>query len=289
MPAEKPRVALATCAMFPDLYEDEQPLLGALRARGIAARPAVWDDDDHDWDRYDLVVIRSTWDYVPRREQFVAWAESVPRLRNRAEVVRWNTDKRYLERVPGAIETTFIEPGDSWSPPAGEYVIKPAVSAGSVDTARYGPADRDRARDHVARLLQSGRTVMVQPYLHAVDHHGESALMYIAGEFSHAIRKGPILRPGENPTDEAFAPEEITVREPTAAERAHADEVLAWLPWPAEELLYARIDLIPDDDGEPRVIEVELTEPSLFLSHVPAAAERLADTAIALLDTPGRI
>jgi hypothetical protein len=262
--------------MFPELYPDEQPLLGALRARGVAAEPAVWDDDAVDWDRYELVVIRSTWDYVPRRERFLAWAESVPRLCNRAEVVRWNTDKRYLRDLPGAIDTSFVAPGEHWSPPDGEYVVKPAVSAGAVDTARYGPGDGDRARDHVARLQHDGRTVMVQPYLHAVDDHGETALMFFCGEFSHAIRKGQILRPGETPTDEAFAPEDITVREPTSAERAHADEVLAWLPWPAEELLYARVDLIPGDGGEPRVIEVELAEPSLFLSHVPAAAERLA-------------
>jgi hypothetical protein len=270
------RVALATCSLFPELYEDERPLLGALSAVGISAEPAVWDDETVDWDSYELVVIRSVWDYVPRREQFLAWAESLPRLRNSAEIVRWNTDKRYLASLPGAIETDFVSAGDEWFAPAGEYVVKPTVSGGAQDTARYGPSDGERASAHVARLVGTGRTAMVQPYLDAVDSHGESALIFFAGELSHTIRKGPLLRPGEEPADEPFAAEEISPSEPTGAEVTHAELVLGALPWPAEELLYARVDLIPGSDGEPRLLELELTEPSLFFSYVPGAADQMA-------------
>jgi glutathione synthase/RimK-type ligase-like ATP-grasp enzyme len=272
------RVALVTCAELPELGEDEPLLLHALRDRGVDAQPEVWDDAAVDWAGYDLVVVRSAWDYSSRRDEFVAWARTVPRLLNPADVIEWNTDKRYLRSVPRAVSTTFVEPGDRWDPPAGEYVVKPAVSAGSRDTARYSPAEESLSREHVAALQAAGRTVMVQPYLGAVDTHGETALLFFDGEYSHAIRKGQMLQPGHAPTgDVIYLEEQISAREPDLAERAAADEVLASLPWPREQLLYARVDLIPDADGSPRLVELELVEPSLFLSYSPGAGQRLAE------------
>jgi hypothetical protein len=272
------RVALVTCAQLPQLGEDEPLLLDALRARGVAAEPAVWDAPAIDWHAYDLVVVRSAWDYSARRDEFVAWAHAVPRLLNTAEVIEWNTDKRYLGQLPRAVSTTFLEPGDSWEPPAGEYVVKPAVSAGSRHTARYRPGEEGFARKHVAALLAGGRTVMVQPYLGAVDDRGETALLFFAGEYSHSIRKGQMLQPGQAPTGEViYLEEQISAREPDPAEYVAADTVLAALPWPREQLLYARVDLIPDADGAPRLVELELTEPSLFLSYSPGAPQRLAE------------
>ena len=278
------RVALVTCAAFPGLGEDEPLLLHALRARGVDAEPAVWDDAAVDWGAYDLVVVRSAWDYSDRRDEFVAWARSIPRLLNPADVIEWNTDKRYLRTVPRAVATTFVEPGDGWDPLAGEYVVKPAISAGSRDTARYRPGEEDAALEHVNALQAAGRTVMVQPYLSAVDAHGETALVFFDGEYSHAIRKGQMLAPGQAPTgDVIYLEEQISAREPDAAERTAADEILGSLPWPRESLLYARVDVIPDADGLPRLVELELTEPSLFLSHSPGAPQRLAERVIARL------
>jgi hypothetical protein len=272
------RVALATCAAFPQLAGDEPLLLQALRARAIIADPVVWDDRAVDWGAYDLVVVRSTWDYSPRRQDFIAWAQAVPRVLNAPDVIRWNTDKRYLSAVPHAVPTEFLEPGTQWQPPSGEYVIKPAVSAGSRDTARYRAGEEARARRHVAGLLAAGRTVMVQPYLQAVDEYGETALLFFSGRYSHAIRKGQMLGRGKPPTtDRLYVEEHIRPREPDAAERATAEEILDSLPWRREELLYARVDLVPGSDGAPRLIELELTEPSLFLSCSPGAADRLAD------------
>src|SRR5947208_12420337 len=106
-----PRVALVTCAAFPQLGEDEPLLLDALRERGVGAEPAVWDDPTVDWAGYDLVVVRSAWDYSSRRDQFVEWARSVPRLLNPADVIEWNTDKRYLATLARAVPTQFVEPG----------------------------------------------------------------------------------------------------------------------------------------------------------------------------------
>jgi glutathione synthase/RimK-type ligase-like ATP-grasp enzyme len=238
------------------------------------------DDPAVDWGSYALVVIRCTWDYSWRREEFVAWAESVPRLLNAPDVVRWNTDKRYLATLPGAVATEFIDRDSPWRPPEGEFVVKPTISSGSRHTARYGPGDEEKASAHVRELVAAGRAVMVQPYLDAVDEHGETALLFLGGEFSHAIRKGQMLRPGHSPSTDLFLSEQITARTPDEAELALAARVLDALPWPRSELLYARVDLIPGADGRPRLVELELTEPSLYFSFGEGAARRLADLVI---------
>ena len=187
-------------------------------------------------------MLRSPWDYAPRRDEFVAWAASVPRLANAAAVVAWNTDKRYLAELSAAgvpiVPTVWVEPGDAWQPShEGHWVIKPSISAGSLDTGRYDLSDtshREHAAAHVERLQAAGRTVMIQPYLAAVDTYGETALMFIDGAFSHAIRKGPMLDGPDLESaerdDGLYKPEAISAREPTEAERALAERVLAALP-----------------------------------------------------------
>lgn len=282
--SRSPRVALATAGALPQLdAEDGPPLLAALHHRGLFAEPAVWDDPGVDWTAYDLVVIRSTWDYAARRDAFVAWAESVAagsRLANPAAVVRWNTDKRYLRELAVAglpvVPTTWLEPRDPVVlPTSGEYVVKPAVSAGAKDTARYAGSD-PVATEHVARLHAAGRTVMVQPYLGAVDTAGETSLIFIGGAFSHAIRKGPLLQLGRPLPAGLYAEENIRARTPERAERKLAAAVLDAVPGGRVQLLYARVDVVPGADGVPLLLELEVTEPSLFLDRAPSAADRLA-------------
>ncbi|WP_422774688.1 ATP-grasp domain-containing protein [Plantactinospora sp. WMMC1484] len=293
---DEPRVALITCAELPGLDPDDRLLLAPLAERGIRVEAAVWDDPAVDWAGYRLAVLRSPWDYPPRRAEFVAWAESVPRLANPADLVRWNTDKRYLRELAEAgvptAPTDWLGPDADWSLPAqrGEYVVKPVVGAGSLDAGRYDLADaehRELATAHVKRLQATGRWVMVQPYLGAVDTAGETALLFVAGpdglRFSHAIRKGPMLVGPDRGVDGLFRPEQIAPRTPADAEIAVAERVLAALPGGTARPLYARIDLIPGPDGAPVLVEVELTEPSLFLAHDPAAPGRLADAIAARL------
>lgn len=277
------RVALVTCAELPELDPDDRLVVEPLRALGIDVVPAVWDDPAVDWAAVDLAVLRSPWDYARRRDEFVAWAESVPRLLNPAAVIRWNTDKRYLRALAASgapvVETAWLEPGDQVDLPAGEYVVKPAVSAGSIDTGRYRAADPEHAAlaaVHVARLLDAGRTVMVQPYLSDVDTAGETALLYLGGRYSHAIRKGPMLAGPDAGVDALYKEEEITARAPSDAELAVGDAVLAAVPGGASQLCYARVDLVPGSDGTPVLLELELTEPSLFLAHGAGAPDRLA-------------
>ncbi|MEU8425260.1 hypothetical protein AB0C15_30745 [Micromonospora sp. NPDC048835] len=285
----EPRVALVTCSDLADLDPDDRLVLAPLAASGVAVQAVVWDDPDVDWSSYDLVVLRSPWDYALRRDEFVAWAATVPALVNPADVVRWNTDKRYLAELSAAgvptVPTSWVEPGESWQLPAetGEYVLKPAVSAGSQDTGRYDLADpqhRDLAVAHVRRLSEAGRVTMVQPYLRAVDTEGETALLFLAGPdglaFSHAIRKGPMLTGPDLGPDGLYKAEEIAARTARPEQLAVAERTLAAIPGGTRQLLYARVDLIPGPDGEPVLVELELTEPSLFIGYADGAPDRLA-------------
>jgi glutathione synthase/RimK-type ligase-like ATP-grasp enzyme len=281
-----PAVALVSARAAHALDEDLPPLLAAFAAAGARAEIADWDDDAIDWARFDLALLRSAWDYTERLPQFLAWVEETAArtlLLNPPAVVRWNSDKHYLRELAGrdvpVVPTTFVEAGaepgavlDAFLAhhACAELVAKPAVGAGSRDARRHARAARDETLAHLQPLLAAGRSMMLQPYLERVDRDGETALVFIAGQFSHAIRKGPLLPAGAPATGGLFAPEQITPRTPTADELAVAERAVTRLPF--EELLYARVDLIRDAAGQPRVLELELAEPSLFFYHVPAAA-----------------
>src|SRR5690606_5947084 len=140
---------------------------------------------------------------------------------------------------------------------------------------------------HVRRLHRRGQRVLLQPYLPAVDHHGETALVFLADprpgvlSYSHAVRKGPMLAGPRAATAGLFVPERITPRAASAAEREVAERALAAVPGGAAPLLYARVDLVPGPDGAPVVLELELAEPSLFVDHAPHAATRFAAAVVA--------
>lgn len=294
-----PRVALVSVAAARALDEDLAPLAAALAARGAEAETVDWDDAGIDWSRFDGAMLRSTWDYVARLPEFLAWVDRVDRstqLLNPGAVVRWNTDKHYLAELQRAgvpvVPGRFVEPGADPAmaldvfladqAPDADFVVKPAVGAGSRDAQRHARGDRDAAVAHIARLLDADRSVLLQPYLRRIDTRGETALMYFDGVFSHAIRKGPLLQRGEGPAAGLFAPERITSRTASPAEREVATAALAALPF-AGPLAYARVDLIQGDDGAPVLLELELTEPSLFLAYAPDAAARCAAAVLARL------
>lgn len=295
----QPRIALATAAAARALDEDLPPLVEALTRAGAHVDVLDWDDAAADWGAQDLAVLRSTWDYTDRLAEFLAWvdrAAAQTTLLNPPAILRWNTDKHYLGELAAqgiaTVPSTFVEPGmdaaaalqrfvDGHADGATfEFVVKPCVGAGSRDAQRHGLDRNDAALAHMQRLLDAGRSVLLQPYLARVDAHGETALLWFDGEFSHAIRKGPLLRRGDGPTRALFAAEHITAREPTAAELALARATLAAIPSP-QPLPYARVDLIQDDAGAPRLLELELSEPSLFFGFGAGSADRFAAALLA--------
>lgn len=268
-------LALVTCLDARELDAD----LPLLQARMPEARVVVWDDPTVDWGSFDVVVIRSTWDYHERRDDFVRWAcrvETESTLWNPVELIEWNTDKRYLldlaDRDIPIVPTRFIEPGESAAAIEldGDLVIKPSVGAGSNGVVRTR-GDAAAASRHLGVLHSRGLTAMVQPYLGEIDSVGETDIVFLGGKHSHAIFKGPILGKPIEFEKGLFAEERVEHRVATAAEVAIGEQVLAGLPPTA----YARIDLLPTESG-PVVLEVEVTEPSLYLNFDDEAPERAA-------------
>jgi glutathione synthase/RimK-type ligase-like ATP-grasp enzyme len=276
-------VVIASATTLPEPDHDEPALRSALERRGARVDVLAWDDPAAHFAQADVVVVRSTWNYVPRRDDFVAWAERVgaaTRLWNPARVLRKNTDKLYLQELAAAgvpvVPTLFVERGEQldlgveldrrgWS----DVVIKPRISASSWATQRFAAADRAAAAVFLARHLGE-RAMMVQPFMESVTGWGERSLVWIAGELTHATRKEP--RFGSSPVEPSRGAVPIE-----DDERALA---VAALDAVGEDLLYARVDLVRDEEDRPRIMEIELTEPYLMLGACEAAVERLADALV---------
>jgi glutathione synthase/RimK-type ligase-like ATP-grasp enzyme len=283
-----PRIVLAGCAALPDGDGDDAGLLMALRNRGLHARWLPW-DDPATLDA-DLVILRATWDYTERLDEFLAWTRSVPHLINSAQIVEWNTDKRYLDDlhrmgVP-VVPTGYFAVGDKVSVPDGEVVVKPAVGAGSTGAQRF--VDASEALAHAAALHANGRAVLVQPYDPRIAD-GETALVFLGGQESHAFTKGPILPPaGQSPEFEetgTYAQESLSPADPDdevwEVGRLAVDAVIRRFDLEPEDLVYARVDVIggPED---PRLLELELVEPGLGFRQLGQTAREHAERRFAV-------
>jgi glutathione synthase/RimK-type ligase-like ATP-grasp enzyme len=279
-------VALATCAELPDLDPDDRFLVGALEARGLGVGPVVWDDTSVDWAEVRFCLIRSVWDYHLRRDEFLAWLDSLPppvEVWNPPDVIRWNSHKGYLDELEAKgvpiVPTEWFSQGTrpdlsavvtsrGWS----DVVVKPVVSAGARDTALFQAADIGSGQKHLDAVLADG-DAMAQPFLDGVHHHGERCIVVIDGEITHAVRKTTVFDP-------AFEdrPPRIEVADDEARLAKAAIEAAGF------QYLYARVDMVRDEDDVPRLMELEMFEPSLYFGEHPAAAERLADRIAALLE-----
>ncbi|MCW2878940.1 MAG: hypothetical protein JWQ95_3040 [Sphaerisporangium sp.] len=255
--------------------DDREVLLAAWGRAGIDGTAVRWDDPAADWAAYDAAVVRSTWTYVDRRREFVDWAyrtESVTRLLNPAAVLERNTDKTYLRdlerRGVVTVPTHWVGRGDEVSLPEwDDYVVKPAVSAGARGAIRT--ADVAEAELHAKKIVAGGKVAMVQPYLDMVETEGETSLIYFGGEFSHALRRNAMLADGtQDPRAHQYGAD---LRDPAPDQLELAGRVLDAID---EGILYARVDLVRLPDGTPVLIELELTEPYLYLSYVPGAPDR---------------
>jgi len=277
------KVAFATCSALPGGADDDRDA-----ARLLVADFRAWDDEAVDWDAYDRVVLRSTWDYTGRLGAFLAWCRAVgpARLRNSPELVAFNADKRYLAELSApSVPTLFVAPGDALPALDGEVVVKPSVSAGARDTGRFGPAGHAAALALVERIRASGRVALVQPYMAQVDARGETALVFVGGELSHVLHKRPVLRcEGVAPATggplgvaEAMLEDDIVVPGTAdAVQRAFASRVHAEVAARFGQPLYARVDLVADRDGAPLLLELEAIEPALYLAGAAGAPERFA-------------
>jgi glutathione synthase/RimK-type ligase-like ATP-grasp enzyme len=279
-------VVLATSSSMPKPDPESHLLVTALEQRGVSTRLLAW-DADVDWSAADVVVVRSTWDYFERLDEFLSWAdavESVSCLVNAAAVLRWNTHKRYLteltDRGVPTVPTAVVEKGgvladiSALFPGHLELVVKPAVSIGAIGAMRARANDAGLAA-HLTHLALLG-DVLVQPFVSSVVDRGETSLVFAGLDLSHSVRKVP--RPGEYRVQDHHGGS-IHRHQATAEEIAVARAALAVAPG---RCTYARVDLVDTADG-PVVMELELVEPALFLNEDPAAPDRFAESIISEL------
>lgn len=284
-------VALATCLELPEADADTPLLVAALQRAGIEARVLAWDDPRVDWSRARLTILRATWNYPLVADRFAAWVRDTARvteLWNPPPLVAWNLHKRYLvELVAHGVEvvpTELVERGSrvslaeilerrGWS----DVILKPAISASSMGTARVLATDLERGDAHLRGLLARG-DALVQRYVSTVEDYGERSLVWVEGEITHAVRKRRRLEGEEESVSQSAVP--MAAAELDLARRAVdvARELGGAAP------MYARIDLAPDPaSGRPLVMELELIEPSLYFSRGPAALDRMVAAVAARL------
>lgn len=244
-------LALVTWSGLPGLAADDRLLRDALVRRGDRVDAVAWDDPNIAWNDYDAIVVRSTWDYHKRVDEFRAWIDSLngARLWNPASVLRWNIHKSYLldlqARGVPIVPTLLVPRGEG-------FIVKPAVSATAFRTELHH-ADTD---------------LLVQPFVPEIVQDGELSFIFLGREFSHAVRKRPGNGDFRVQTD--FGGSAVPFDAPRDL-IAQAEAIAAHL---GEQWLYARVDCIVRND-QLVLMELEATEPSLFLDEV--SAERFAD------------
>lgn len=275
-----PLVYLVTYSELPGLADDDRLLLDELRRLGLRAVPAVWDDPAVDWAAARVAVVRSTWDYHHHHERFIEWVDragALTHLFNPPDTLRWNSHKGYLadleaKGVP-VVPTVWLAAGSEaslseilasqgWA----RAVVKPAVSASGHETWRVRPGEAAKAQRRLDRLLAE-RDMMVQPFLPSVEEPGERSLMFIEGQHTHTVRR---------PAPFGAAAGEMA--EPRLVEAAPDEVALAYkvLHAAGQRTMYARVDIARDEEGTPRLMELEVIEPSLFLAQSPPATRMLA-------------
>ena len=277
------RIALATCRELPRLTPDDRLLLEALDRRGLGTSIVFWDAGDVRWERFDLVLIRSCWDYHLHGDAFLAWVAAVDRattIWNPLPLVRWNVDKHYLRDLanagvavaptrwpcregPRTLDGIFRSTG--WE----EAVVKPTVSASAHRTWRVRRTEAQCREAELSRAMAQG-DVMVQRYLPEITTGGEWSMIFLDGAFSHAALKSP--KPGDFRVQPDFGG---TVQQgnPGPELLAAGRRAVAAAPHPWH---YARVDGVETDGGF-MLMELELIEPALYFAQGPGSADRAAD------------
>ena len=264
------------------LLEDKL-VVDALKKEGLKAKRLAWSDPDFDWTQTKSVLFRTTWDYAARFPEFSDWLIDVStktKLINSYDLLVWNLDKHYLadlkDKGVNVVETYFIEPGDTrslheihhelgWE----KTVLKPAVSAAAKDTYKLSSSNIE-AHEELFKQLIANESMMLQPFQHSVVDRGELSLMVMSGIFTHAVLK--IAKPGDFRVQDDFGGT-VHAYDPTKEEIALAVQSVK----ACEEMpLYARVDIVNDNNGNPAVSELELVEPELWFRRNHPAADVLA-------------
>lgn len=265
------------------LTDDDRLVVAPLHALGINVIPLIWDDEKVNWKAFDAVIVRSPWDYYLKPVEFRRWLDERKhdgiRLINPHDILCWNMEKKYLVDLEASgvdiVPTAWCDRGSSaqlesilkdrgWT----AAVVKPTISATAYNTwtVSFDRAAADQQR--FESLLQSS-DVMVQQFMTSIQVEGEWSLVFLGGEYSHAVIKRP--KSGDFRVQTDFGGTAVGAI-PTTALIKTACNILSKIPSP---LLYARVDGVVEDGGF-RLMELEILEPGLFLGQHDGAPERFA-------------
>ncbi|MBY0449584.1 MAG: hypothetical protein K2X01_03030 [Cyanobacteria bacterium] len=307
-------IALATCSKHPHWVPDETPLLEGLQSLGIEPVSLIWDGGfPAPLDPIEACVIRTTWDYSERHSDFLVWANTINQnipLWNSPRILAWNADKHYLQwfetqQLP-VVPSFFIQPEELKQPSpvleqltlfcqqSAQWVLKPTVSASGNNTFVFNNFDLlyQTLQEYLGQNRTHNIAMMIQPFLPSIQTHGEISVIMIEGRFAHAVIKTPS-------TDEFRIQEHLggqTRFISLSAEFISMSEALlsrtaAFL---GEVPLYGRLDFmaktelskqtkqnspsnnLKNNPSDWLLSEMELIEPSLYLSHHPETGKILA-------------
>jgi glutathione synthase/RimK-type ligase-like ATP-grasp enzyme len=282
------RISFVTSAAHADLTPDDRLAVTVLERRGATVSASIWTDRSIDWGSFDVIVLRSTWDYYERAAEFREWIDSLDALKaplwNPPPVLRWSMNKTYLQDLKKAgvavVPTIWLSKGDtpdlrgllaerSWS----EAIVKPVISANASRTWRVSIANASQFDAQLAGSLKIG-DMMVQPFIAEIQTRGEWSMMFVDGEFSHAVRKTP--NAGDFRVQANYGGSSIA-DQPSDAVLAAARGALDVAPTP---WMYARVDGVETASGFV-LLELEMLEPSFFFAYTATGAVRFAS---AILD-----
>ncbi len=281
-------VAFLTSAELAGLTADDRLAIAPLESRGVRVAPAVWTDSSVDWSAYDLVVVRSTWDWHAEAGRFAEFLAALePRVRVENQGARRWLDKRYLarlaERGVRTVPTDVVASASELERELAKYdeavVLKPATAAGARLAVRFDAGDAARGREALAAIVRAD-VALLQPFVREVEDDGEWSLIFFDGAFSHALKKRPAR--GDFRVQEEFGGN-VEPLAPPADVVAEAERAVARA---GERFLYARVDgIVSERFGGFCVTELEVVEPELFLRVEPAAPERFATAIAARLES----
>ena len=267
-----------------NVMHEDQLVISGLSSKGLAVKKVAWTDPHFDWTSTKYALFRTTWDYSEKFDAFADWLMDISiktRLINSYDLIAWNLDKHYLSDLKrdgvNTVETYFIEPKDTrtleeihsnlgWK----ETVLKPCISAGGKDTVKLSPENISEHEDMFTRLI-SNESMMLQPFQNSVIDRGELSLMMIGGEYTHTVLK--MAQSGDFRVQDDFGG---SVQDYTPA-HSEIDLALQAVKSCGSVPLYARIDIINDNDGNLALTEMELVEPEMWFRRKPGTAEKLAE------------
>jgi glutathione synthase/RimK-type ligase-like ATP-grasp enzyme len=268
-----------------NVLQEDGLVVDSLREHSLRVNRVSWSDPNFDWSSTRYILFRSTWDYFERAEEWKKWLAMVGQkteMINSHETVLWNMDKHYLQdlmlqgiNIP---QIRYIEIGeqvrltDLVSAMNEDVVIlKPCFSASARHTYKItGPVSTELERTF--QELIKVEAMMLQPFQYSVPNQGEVSMMIMGGHFTHAVLKKP--KQGDFRVQDDFGGS-VTFYEPSKDEIKFAEAAVAACP---SAPVYARVDIIEDNDGHLALIEIELIEPELWFRLKPKAAQLLAST-----------